>query len=371
MKYAHIVGWGKGVPQRVMTNNDLRALVDTSDEWIRERTGIGSRHVAGEGESTCTLATDAAMRALEVAGISPSQIDLIIVATATPDYAFPSTASLVQDALGADRAGAYDLSAACSGFVYALSMGTDVIRAGSANTVLVIGAETLSRVVNWKDRNTCVLFGDGAGAVVLSGSDQPGGVLSSILRSDGSGGDLLIIPGGGSAQPTTADTLERNDHTIRMNGREVYKFATRVMDRTVRELLHKVGWTVEQIDLFVPHQANIRIIESAAKSLGLPMEKVFTNLEHYGNTSAASIPIAIAEAAEQGRLRPNDKVVMIGFGAGLTWAAAAVTWGQPKLVSRSQRTAQRLRYNVTSVRSRLLRSLRRIEGKVFGGRSED
>jgi 3-oxoacyl-[acyl-carrier-protein] synthase-3 len=205
-----------------------------------------------------------------------------------------------------------------------------------------------------------VLFGDGAGAVVLKGSDQPGGVLSSILRSDGSGGDLLIIPAGGSACPLTSDLLSGGENTIRMNGREVYKFATRIMDRTVRDLMHKVGWTSEQIDLFVPHQANIRIIESAAKSLGLPMEKVFTNLEHYGNTSAASIPIAIAEAAEQGRLRPNDKVVMIGFGAGLTWAAAAVTWGQPQPVSRAQRTAQRLRYGVSGVRSRLLRELRRL-----------
>jgi 3-oxoacyl-[acyl-carrier-protein] synthase-3 len=360
MRYAHIVGWGKGVPQRVMTNNDLCALVDTTDEWIRERTGISARHVAGEGETTRTLATEAAMRALEVAGVNPASLDLIIVATATPDHAFPSTASLVQDALGADRAGAYDLSAACSGFVSALSMGADAIRAGSADTVLVIGAETLSRVVNWKDRNTCVLFGDGAGAVVLSSSEQPGGVLSSILRSDGSGGDLLMIPAGGSACPITPDLLESNEHTIHMNGREVYKFATRIMDRTVRDLMHKVGWTSEQIDLFVPHQANIRIIESAAKSLGIPMEKVFTNLEHYGNTSAASIPIAIAEAAEQGRLRPNDKVVMIGFGAGLTWAAAAVTWGQPRLVSRAQRTAQRLRYGVSGVRSRLLRELRKL-----------
>ena len=363
MKYAHIVGWGKAVPQRVMTNGDLRAFVDTSDEWIRERTGIGARRVAGEGESTRTLATGAAMQALEVAGVNPAALDLIIVATATPDHAFPSTASLVQDALGADRAGAYDLSAACSGFVYALSMGADAIRAGSANTVLVIGAETLSRVVNWKDRNTCVLFGDGAGAVVLAGSEQPGGVLSSILRSDGSGGDLLIIPSGGSAQPLTAEALASADNTIRMNGREVYKFATRVMDRTVRELMNKVGWTSEQIDLFVPHQANIRIIESAAKSLGIPMEKVFTNLEQYGNTSAASIPLAIAEAAEQGRLRPNDKIVMIGFGAGLTWAAAAVTWGRPRPVTRAQRTAQRLRYSFSGIRSRLLRELRKRGGE--------
>jgi 3-oxoacyl-[acyl-carrier-protein] synthase III len=366
MKYAHIVGWGKSVPKRVMTNNDLRAFVDTSDEWIRDRTGIGARRVAGEGETTSTLSIDAAMAALDVAGVSPAQLDLIIVATATPDYAFPSTACIVQDALGADRAGAYDLSAACSGFVYALNTAADAIKAGSANIVLVVGAETLSRVVNWKDRNTCVLFGDGAGAVVLQGSDQPGGVLASILRSDGSGGELLMIRAGGSAQPITAEAIARNEHTIQMNGREVFKFATRVVDRTVREVMNKAGWTPEQVDLFVPHQANMRIIESAVKSLGIPMEKVFTNLEHYGNTSAASIPIAIAEAAEKGRLRPNDRVVMVGFGAGLTWAAAAVTWGQPKLVSRQQRTMQRLRYGVAGIRSRVVRGVRRAEDRLFG-----
>ncbi len=366
MKYAHIVGWGKAVPKRVMTNHDLRALVDTSDEWIRDRTGIGARRVAGDDETTASLSIDAAMQALDVAGINPSQLDLIIVATATPDHAFPSTACLVQDALGADKAGAYDLSAACSGFVYALSTAADAVKAGSANIVMVIGAETLSRVVNWKDRNTCVLFGDGAGAVVVQASDQPGGVLASVLRSDGSGSELLIIPAGGSAQPITAEAIEKNQHTIQMNGREVYKFATRVIDRTTREVMNKAGWTAEQVDLLVPHQANIRIIEAASKSLGIPMEKVFTNLEHYGNTSAASIPIAIAEAAEQGRLRPNDKVVLIGFGAGLTWAAAAVSWGQPKSVSRQQRTMQRLRYGVAGIRSRVVRGVRKAEDRMFG-----
>ena len=366
MKYAHIVGWGKAVPKRVMTNHDLRALVDTSDEWIRDRTGIGARRVAGDDETTASLSIDAAMQALEVAGISPTQLDLIIVATATPDHAFPSTACLVQDALGADKAGAYDLSAACSGFVYALNTAADAVKAGSASIVLVIGAETLSRVVNWKDRNTCVLFGDGAGAVVVQASDQPGGVLASVLRSDGSGSELLIIPAGGSAQPITAEAIEKNQHTIQMNGREVYKFATRVIDRTTREVMHKAGWTAEQVDLLVPHQANIRIIEAASKSLGIPMEKVFTNLEHYGNTSAASIPIAIAEAAEQGRLRPNDKVILIGFGAGLTWAATAVTWGQPKPASRQQRTVQRLRYGVAGIRSRVVRGVRKAEDRMFG-----
>ncbi len=366
MKYAHIVGWGKAVPKRVMTNHDLRALVDTSDEWIRDRTGIGARRVAGDDETTASLSIDAAMLALDVAGISPSQLDLIIVATATPDHAFPSTACLVQDALGADKAGAYDLSAACSGFVYALNTAADAVKAGSASIVLVIGAETLSRVVNWKDRNTCVLFGDGAGAVVVQASDQPGGVLASVLRSDGSGSELLIIPAGGSAQPITAEAIEKNQHTIQMNGREVYKFATRVVDRTTREVMHKAGWTAEQVDLLVPHQANIRIIEAASKSLGIPMERVFTNLEHYGNTSAASIPIAIAEAVEQGRLRPNDKVILIGFGAGLTWAAAAVTWGQPKPVSRQQRTLQRLRYGVAGIRSRVVRGVRKAEDRMFG-----
>ncbi len=366
MKYAHIVGWGKSVPKRVMTNHELRTMVDTSDEWIREHTGISARRIAGEDETTGTLATEAAMRALDVAGISPSSVDLIIVATATPEHGLASTACLVQDAIGADRAGAYDLSAACSGFVYALQTGADAIKAGSAQVVLVIGAETFSRIINWKDRNTCVLFGDGAGAVVLQGSDQPGGVLTSILRSDGSGQELLYVPAGGSRYPVNNAALAKNDNTVHMNGREVYKFATRVVDRTVRDLMHKLGWTSGQVAMLIPHQANMRIIESAVKNLGLSMDRVYTNLEHYGNTSAASIPIALAEAADAGKLHANDKLILIGFGAGLTWAAAALTWGQPRQVSRGRHTVQRVQYGIAGLRSRLRKGLRSAGDKLWG-----
>jgi 3-oxoacyl-[acyl-carrier-protein] synthase-3 len=366
MRYAHITGWGKYVPQRVVTNDELAQTVETSDGWIRDRTGIAERRIAGPSETTASMAIAAAIGALDVAGASGSQLDLIIVATTTPEHLFPSTACLVQDALGAARAGAFDLSAACSGFVYGLSLGADAIKAGSANTVLVIGSETLSRIVNWKDRNTCVLFGDGAGAVLLQGSDQPGGILSTLLRADGSGGELLIIPAGGSRQPVTPEAIAQNLHTIQMNGREVFRFASRVMDRATREIIYKAGWTTDQVDLFVPHQANLRIIEMAARSLGVPLDKFYCNIARYGNTSAASIPIALTEAAESGLLRPKDRVVMVGFGAGLTWAAAALEWGEPHPASRSQKTLSRLGYGVASVRSRARRLFRRVEDRLFG-----
>ncbi len=366
MRYAHITGWGKYLPQRIMTNDDLARIVDTSDAWIRERTGIRMRHIAADHETTASMSTAAAMAALDRAGVSPNELDLIIVATATPDHIFPATACLVQDALGADRAGAFDLSAACSGFVYALSVAADRIRAGSANTVLVIGAETLSRIINWNDRSTCVLFGDGAGAVVLQGSDQPGGVLSTLLRSDGGGGDLLIVPAGGCKMPLTPEVLSKRLNTLHMNGREVYRFASRVLDRAAREVMHKAGWTSDQVDLFVPHQANLRIIESAARALNIPMEKVFCNIEHYGNTSAASVPIALAEAAESGRLRPRDRVVIVGFGAGLTWAAAAIEWSEPHAMRRSRWVLSRVSYGLAGVRSRARRLLRRVEDRLFG-----
>ncbi|MDW8352136.1 MAG: beta-ketoacyl-ACP synthase III [Anaerolineae bacterium] len=366
MRYAHITGWGKYVPQRVLTNDELAQMVETSDGWIRERTGIAERRIAGPNDTTASMGIAAAMAALDVAGVSGSQLDLIIVATTTPEHSFPATACFIQDALGATHAGAFDLSAACSGFVYGLSMAADAIKAGSANTVLVVGSETLSRIVNWKDRNTCVLFGDGAGAVVLQSSDQPGGVLSTLLRADGSGGELLIIPAGGSRQPLTPEALACNLHTIQMNGREVFRFATRVMERATREVIYKAGWTTDQVDVFVPHQANIRIIELAAKSLGVPLDKFYCNIARYGNTSAASIPIALTEAAESGVLRPKDRVVTVGFGAGLTWAAAAMEWSEPRPARRSQKTLHRIGYGVANMRSRALRLFRRIEDRIFG-----
>ncbi len=363
-RFAHIVGWGMSVPKKVMTNEDWAQLVDTSDEWVRSRTGIGARRIAGEGETTFTLALEAAHEALDVARLSPAQLDLIIVATLTPEHAFPATACLVQDALGAVNAGAFDLSAGCSGFIYALTMAADSIRAGSSQHVLVIGSETLSRIVDWKDRATCVLFGDGAGAVVVSGSEMPGGILSSVLGSDGSGGDDLILPAGGSKFPASRETVEQGLHYLRMNGREVYRFATRTMDKAARQACEKAHVKLDDIDLFVPHQANMRIIQAAARSLKLDTERVFSNLEHYGNTSAASIPIALCEAIQAGRIHPNDHLVLVGFGAGLTWGAVVLQWGVPLPVTPTAwwlRIFYWLYYRWARARSWSARQRRRVE----------
>ncbi|MEW5957258.1 MAG: beta-ketoacyl-ACP synthase III, partial [Chloroflexota bacterium] len=289
--YAHIVGWGKYVPPRVVTNHDLARIMDTSDEWIQSRTGIVERRFAGADETTATMSITAAKLALDRARITPSAVDMIIVATLTPDHACPATACLVQDALGATNAGAYDLSAACAGFIYGLSMGTAMIQSGAARVVLVIGAETLSRILDVEDRGTYPLFGDGAGAVVLKADEMPGGVLSTVLGADGSGGEHLILPAGGCKLPASHQTIDQRLHYLKMNGREVYRFATRVMGKAARQACDKAGIEMEQISLFVPHQANIRIIESASKQLKISDDKVFTNLDRYGNTSAASIPI--------------------------------------------------------------------------------
>ena len=294
---AHVVGWGKYVPERVLTNAELSEMVDTSDEWIRTRTGIAERHIADEGESTSSMATRAAWRALKAAGLGPSQVDLIIVATATPDHVFPATACLVQDALGASNAAAFDLSAGCTGFVYALGVAADMVEArdgaGKTVTALVIGAETLSRIMDWTDRSTCVLFGDGAGAVVLQANGSPGGVLSTFLGADGSGGDLLYVPAGGSEEPASHRTVSQRLHYVRMRGREVFRFAVRAMPDAAQRVLEQAGLTPDDVDLLVPHQANQRILEAAGRALNLPPEKMYSNLERYGNTSAASIPIAL------------------------------------------------------------------------------
>ncbi|MBI5034899.1 MAG: ketoacyl-ACP synthase III [Chloroflexi bacterium] len=345
-KYAHIIGWGKYVPPNVLTNDDLAKTVDTTDKWIREMTGIHQRHIASSKESTAALAVYAARDAIESADVNPQDIDMIIVATASPEYPFPATACLVQNAIGAGRAGAFDLEAGCSGFVYALSMAAGLIRGEMYNTILIVGAETLSRLVDWNDRATCVLFGDGAGAVVLRGSETPGGVMSSVLGADGSGGELLIVPGGGSKSPSGPETVLSKMHFIKMNGREVYRFATRVMATAAKQAVERAGWALDKIDLFIPHQANKRIIDSAAKSLNLPPEKVFVNLENYGNTSAASIPIALCEAISGGRIKPGDHLVMVGFGAGLTWASCAIEWTAPKpgAIPLPRAATSRLRY---------------------------
>jgi 3-oxoacyl-[acyl-carrier-protein] synthase III len=328
-RYAHITGWGMAVPERVLTNHDLAQMVDTSDEWIRSRTGIGERHIASPNQSTATLAVDAAIKALTVAKLAPDQVDLIIVASATPEHIFPATACLVQDQIGAIKAGAFDLSAACSGFLYALNMATQAIRSGSLDNVLVIGAETLSKFTDWQDRNTCVLFGDGAGAFVLQSSDQPGGILSAVLRSDGSGGDLLMIPAGGSHLPASSETVENRQHFIQMNGREVFRFATRVMAKATREAVEAAQLTMDDIKYIIPHQANQRIIDNAASQLEIPLERCIINLERYGNTSTASIPMAICEAVADGRIQLGDHMVMVAFGAGLTWASLVVQWSGP------------------------------------------
>lgn len=366
-RYAHIVGWGMAVPERVVTNHELAQIVDTTDEWIRSRTGIQQRRVVVDPrETTATLGTKAARAALAVADLPAHRVDLIICATSSPEHIFPSTASLIQDALGALHAGAFDLSAACSGFVYAVSVAASMIVCGQADNVLVVGAETLSRLVDWSDRNTCVLFGDGAGSVLMQASSTPGGVLSTVLGSDGSGGDLLIIPAGGSRHPATLETVASGQHFVKMDGKAVFRFATRVMAEATRQALDKAGVSINDVDLVIPHQANERIIRSSMKTLNLPDDKVFINVQSYGNTSTASIPIALCEAIAQGRLRPNDNLVMVGFGAGLTWAASAIRWAAPGVhPAPAWRAGQRsATYSLARVRSRLLNYSRKVEGSL-------
>ena len=363
-RYAHITGWGMAVPEKVLTNSDLEKIVDTNDEWIVSRTGIRERHIAGAGETTATLASDAAIRALEVAQLHPGDLDMIILSTSSPEHIFPATASYVQDQIGAVKAAAFDLLAACTGFVYALNLGSQAIKSNGANNVLVIGSETLSRVVNWKDRNTCILFGDGAGAFVMQPSEEPGGVISAVLRSDGSGADLLSIPAGGSRHPASMQTLYDGLHYIQMNGREVFRFATRVMAEASQQAVEAAGLTMDDIQLVIPHQANQRIIEAAARGLNIPMDRVMVNLERYGNTSTASIPIATVEAIEIGRLKPGDKTVMVAFGGGLTWGAALVEWTGP-LPSQRRVSPRQVRWTA-KIRSIFARLRRRIEGFIWG-----
>ena len=322
-----ITGWGAYAPERVLTNADLEQLVDTSDEWIRSRTGIRQRHVAAPDETTATLGAIAAKRALASAGLDPDDIDLIIVATLTPDFWMPSTAALVKEAIGNRRAAAFDIGAACSGFVFAYATADSYIRSGLYRNVLVIGAELLTRFLDFTDRNTCILFGDGAGAVVLSASEEEGGGLAGVeLTTDPDGAYMIWVPSGGSRSPVSQETSKRGEHFIRMEGRETYKFATRTLASTALKAIEKAGWTPGEVDLFIPHQANIRIIESVAKGLDLPMDKMFVNVDRYGNTSAASVGIALAEAVDSGRVKAGDKLVFVAFGAGFTSGAVALTW---------------------------------------------
>ncbi|BCS81391.1 beta-ketoacyl-ACP synthase III [Anaerocellum diazotrophicum] len=321
-----ILSTGRFVPERILTNHDLEKIVETSDEWITQRTGIKERRVVDGKLSTTDLAVQAARNAMQKAGILPDEVDLVVVATVTPEMFFPSTACLVQKELKLKNAFAFDISAACSGFIYGMAIATQFIQNGFCKTALVIGAEALSKITNWSDRSTCVLFGDGAGAAILTASSEEG-ILGFELGSDGENGLLLYCHAFGLSDLSYSQYKDTpNFRKIYMDGNEVYKFAVKIMPYAVEKVLEKVGLSSSDIDVFIPHQANIRIIESAAKRLKIPMEKVFVNLHKYGNTSAASIPIALDEAIEEGKIKKGDKIVLVGFGGGLTWAACAVKW---------------------------------------------
>ena len=325
---AGILGTGFYVPEKIMTNADLEKIVETSDEWIVERTGIKERRIAEDNQPMSDLALRAAKAALADAGVAAEDLDLIIVATLTSDRIIPSTACMIQNLLGAKHAAAFDLSAACSGFAYAASVAAQFIETGAYKKALVIGAETLSKYINWEDRNTCVLFGDGAGAAVLGQVEEGYGILSFDLGSDGSGGDAIQIPSSGSLMPVSKESIDQKLNLIHMNGRDVFKFAVKAMGKTVKNSLAKIDMPQEKIDWLVPHQANIRIIESAAKRLSMPMDKVIVNIHRYGNMSAACIPIALAEAAAAKRFKKGDIIALSGFGAGLTWASCIIRWSK-------------------------------------------
>ena len=323
---AHVTGWGRYVPSQVLTNADLEKMVDTNDEWIVTRTGIRERRVAAANETTASMAAVASLRAIRAAGIGPDDIDIILLATLTPDYWMPSTAALVKEAIGNTRAAAMDIAAACSGFVYGFATAQAWISSGLAKHVLVIGAELLTRFLDYTDRGTCILFGDGAGAAVLSASTEPGGAMGVELTTEPQGAYMIWLPAGGAKSPPSAETIARGEHYIRMEGKETYRFATRTLASTALESVRKSGLEPSDISLFIPHQANIRIIEAVAKGLNLPMDRMFVNLDRYGNTSAASVPIAMAEAVNEGRVKVGDRITIVAFGAGFTSGAVTIEW---------------------------------------------
>ena len=357
--FANIVGWGMYVPEAILTNADLEAVLDTSDEWIQSRTGIQERRIASDRESTYTLGLKAARQALEVTNVVPSDIDLIIVATCTGDNTFPSTASLIQNALGAKNAGAFDLGAACSGFVYAMQMAGQSIRSGSIKTAVVIGAETMSRVMDWQDRSTSILFGDGAGAVVLQASNESGGLLSAVLGSDGSGFDLLGIP----ALPSETNKGYKVNKMF-MVGSEVFKFATKVIVDSIHEALAKANVSLDDIALIIPHQANERILTVAARNLGISPDLFMTNLARYGNTSAASIPIALTEAVKDGKIKQGDYIIFVGFGGGLSWATMVIQWYVPKPEEQHGGKIARQRRRIAYFRVRLNATWRKWKRRI-------
>src|SRR5687768_10063543 len=322
-----ITGLGSYTPDRVLTNRELEETLDTTDAWIVERTGIRERRIAEPGQAMTDLALPAARQALERAGVAAADVDYVVVATVTPDAMFPTTSALLADRLGATSAAAYDLLAGCTGFIYALAQGYTMVAAGLSQRALVVGGDVLSRIVDWSDRSTSILFGDGAGAVVLERvGEGDGGFLGFELGADGAGGVHLSLPAGGSRLPTTAETVAAGEHFIHMNGREVFRFATRVLVSSAEKVLEACRLTVEDVDVYVPHQANIRIIDHAARKLGIPRERVVVNVDRYGNTSSGSIPLALADAAADGRLREGELVLMTGMGAGLTWGSALIEW---------------------------------------------
>lgn len=326
LRNAGIIGMGSFAPPKVLTNSDLEKIVDTTDEWIVTRSGIRERRIVEDGMAASDLSVEAAKKALDSAGLTPKDLDLIICATVTGDMPLPATACIVQDKLGITNTPAFDLQAGCSGWVYALTTASHFVRLGTYDNVLVIGVDILTSVTDWADRSTCVLFGDAAGAAIIGPVADGAGVLATHLGADGSGSDLLKIDAGGSKLCTTEETVRNHQHFITMEGREVFKFAVKIQGEAVLNVLEACGLEPEDVDVFVPHQANIRIIESAAQRLKLPSEKVFVNVDRYGNTSAASIPLALDELYRSGRLKPGDTIVTVGFGAGLTWAAALLKW---------------------------------------------
>ena len=323
--HVSITGIGTNVPDRVMTNEELSDMVDTSDEWIVVRTGIRERRVAAENEALSDIALPAARAALAAAGVRGEELDLVIVATVTPDMTFPATAALVANELGSSEAAAYDLSAGCTGFMYAVAQAYGMLAGGVCRRALVVGGDLLSKIVDWSDRTTCIVFGDGVGAVLMERVEQ-GGFLGFELGADGSGGMQLYLPAGGSRAPTSEETVARHEHYVHMNGREVFKFATRVLVSSAEKLLDQLGLTVDDVDLYVPHQANVRIIKHAVERLGIPEEKVVVNVDRYGNTSSGSIPLALADAVRDRRVNKGDIVLMTGMGAGLTWGSGVMEW---------------------------------------------
>ncbi|MCG9126453.1 ketoacyl-ACP synthase III [Candidatus Poribacteria bacterium] len=322
-RYATIAGTGSYLPETILTNSDLEKMVDTSDEWIRQRTGIVERRIADDDVATSDLSVHASRLAIKNAHIDPIDIEMILVATVTPDTVFPSTACYVQQGIGAKNASAMDISAACAGFLYGLDLANGLIISGQYNTILVVGGEVFNKIVDWKDRNTCVLFGDGAGAAIVQATEEPKGIIASYIGSDGDYADinLLGIPAGGSRMPVTSEAIDNNLNKIQMNGREVFKLGVRLMPEAAQRVLRKADVSVDDIDLLIPHQANLRIIEAVGDRLGVPREKVYVNVDKYGNTSAATVIIALDEAIRQGRAKPGDLVLLVTFGAGLTWGS--------------------------------------------------